>query len=63
MLAKMETNQGKMMARMNFQLQKIEAALHVFEEMLNETDTTDSEANREKAETLAEEQDSPKEEA
>jgi hypothetical protein len=68
-----ETNQEKTtanldahherMVRKDSQLEKIEAAVEVFEERLNKTDTVDFEANREKSEAVAEQQDAPKEEA
>jgi hypothetical protein len=51
------------MARMNSQLEKMEAAVDVFEERLNKMATTDLEANREKSEAVAEQQDAHKEEA
>jgi hypothetical protein len=47
---------------MDFQLEKMKAAVDVFEERLNKMDITDLEANREKSETIAEQQDAPKEE-
>jgi hypothetical protein len=69
---KMETSQGKMtklyvhrermMARMDFQLEKKEAMVNVFEERSNKMDVTDLEASREKLEAVAEQQDALKEE-
>jgi hypothetical protein len=70
---KMETNQGKMMAkldvhhermmaRMDFQLEKMEATVDVFEEKLNKMDISDLEANREKSDAIAEQQDASREE-
>jgi hypothetical protein len=50
-----------MMARIDSQLEKMEAAVDVFEEGLKKLDTTDLEANREKSEAVTEKQDAPKE--
>jgi hypothetical protein len=74
MLVKMETNQERMdpkldahhewmIARMDSQLEKMEAAVDVFEERFNKMYSTDLEANQEKSEAVAEQQDAPKEEA
>jgi hypothetical protein len=52
-----------MTARMDSQLEKMEAMVDVFEERLKKMDTTDFEANRGKLETVVEQQDVPKEEA
>jgi hypothetical protein len=48
---------------MDPQLEKMKAAVCVFEERLNEKDTTDLGANQEKSEAVAEQQDAHKEEA
>jgi hypothetical protein len=62
-MAKLDAFHERMMARMGSQLEKMEAAVDVFEEGLNKMDTTDLEANREKSEAVAEQQDAHKEEA
>jgi hypothetical protein len=51
------------MAKMDSQLEKMEVLAVVFEEKLNKMDTMDLEANPEKSEPVAEQQDTPKEEA
>jgi hypothetical protein len=47
MLAKLDVHHEKMMVRMNSQLEKMDAAVDVFEERLNRMDTTELEVNRE----------------
>jgi hypothetical protein len=63
MLAKLYAYHERMMARMDSQLEKIEAVVDVFEERLNGMDTADVEANRETSGAIVEQQDGPNEEA
>jgi valyl-tRNA synthetase len=63
MMAKLNAHYKRMIVRIHSQLEAMEAALDISEERLNKMDTTDLEANREKLEALAEQQDVPKAEA
>jgi hypothetical protein len=62
MMAKLDARDERMMSRMDSHLETMEAAVDIFEERLNEMDTTDFEGNREKSDCKAEQQDAPKEE-
>jgi hypothetical protein len=62
MMAKLNAHHEKN-SRMDSHVEKMEAAVDVFEERLNEMDTTDLEGNREYSEAVAEKQDVPKGEA
>jgi hypothetical protein len=63
MMVKLNAHYEWMMAGTDSQLETMGAARDIFEGRLNEMDTTDLEANREKSEALAEQQDVPKTEA
>jgi hypothetical protein len=56
-MAKSDAHHERMMDRIDSQLEKMEATVDVFEEGLNKGDTKDLEANREKSEATAEQQD------
>jgi predicted glycosyltransferase len=60
MMAKLNAHYERIMTRTDSQLETMEAARDISEEMLNKMDSTDLEANREKSEVLAEQQDVPK---
>jgi hypothetical protein len=59
MLAKSAAHHERMMARMDTQIEKMEAVVDVFEERLHKMDTKDLEGKQEKLEYIAEQQDDP----
>jgi hypothetical protein len=63
MLAKLNAHHKRVMARMDSQLEKMEAVEDVFDKRFNKMDITLLEANRGRSETVAKLQDTPKEEA
>jgi hypothetical protein len=69
LLAKIRNNQEQMLAkidaqaRMDSELEKMEAAVELFEERLNKMETTDLETKRGNSEAVAYQQEVPNEEA
>jgi hypothetical protein len=63
MVAMLDAHHERMMARMDSSLDKMEAEVDVFEESLNKTGIMDLEANREKSENVAGQQNASEEDA